>query len=145
MAKIQISGIFGARVLFVLMLFFLSGCATPSKASPRPQAQKRVLDDVLVFRYLEQVDLDRDGVKEIVAIYATGNNSTGVKVIKFHNDKGDIIFERVFNTPDVKLSMKNNIPTLIVEESVQVAAGCSGGRIKNVYRWDGKGFMPVGR
>jgi len=141
MAKIQISGIFGARVLFVLILFFLSGCATATK----PQAKKRFLDDVLVFRYLEQVDLDRDGVKEIIAIYATGNNSSGVKVIKFHNDKGDVVFQRIFNTPDVKLLMKKNIPTLIVEESVQVAAGCRGGRIKSVYRWDGKAFTPSGR
>ena len=115
MNKKQITTGFRIKILFVLILFLLSGCATTSK-EPEPQVRKGVLDDVLVFRDLQQVDLDNDGKKEIVAIYATAVNSSGVKVIKFDKDKGDVVFERVFNNPpNVKFMMEDNIPTLIVE------------------------------
>jgi len=141
MNKKQITAGFRIKILFVLILFLLSGCATTSKA-PEPQARKGVLDDVLVFRDLEQVDLDNDGKKEIVAIYSTAVNSSGVKVIKFHNDKGDVVFERVFNnTPNVKFVMKDNIPSLVVEETGKIR----GPKLKNIYRWDGKAFTLVGK
>jgi len=126
------------EILFALILFLLSGCVTTSKA-PESEVKKGVLDDVLVFRDLEQIDLDKDGVKEIVAIYATGINSTGVKVIKFHNDKGDVIFEHIFNTPSVKFAIKDNIPTLMVEETIQT----TGSKLKSIYHWDGKAFTPL--
>ena len=141
MGKRQISSIFKMKILFVLMLFLSSGCVTTSKA-PEPQARKSVLDDVLVFRDLQQVDLDNDGKKEIVAIYSTAVNSSGVKVIKFHNDKGDVVFERVFNnTPNVKFVMKDNIPSLVVEETGKIR----GRKLKSIYRWDGKAFTLVGK
>lgn len=139
MDKRQIIGIFRAQILFVLMLL-LFGCFAPMKA-PEPLAKKRVMDDVLVFRVLEQIDLDKDGMKEIIAIYATDINSTGVKVIKFHNDGGDVIFKRVFNTPNVEFAMRSGIPTLIVQEKEQTT-GCAWGGLKSTYRWDGKAFAP---
>mgnify|MGYP001604071316 FL=1 len=141
MNKKQITVGFRIKILFVLTLFLLSGCITTSKA-PEPQVKKRVLDDVLVFRDLQQVDLDNDGKKEIVAIYATAVNSSGVKVIKFDKDKGDVVFEHVFNSPpNVKFVMEDNIPTLIVEETIQA----TGRKLKSIYRWNGKAFTLVGK
>ncbi len=138
MDKRQIRGVFRIKILFVLMLFLLSGCITTPKAS-EPQAKKRVLDDVLVFRDLQQVDLDNDGKKEIVAIYATVVNSNGVKVIKFDNEKGEVVFERVFNSQNLKFVMNGNIPTLIVEEIIPA----TGSKLKSIYHWNGKAFAPL--
>jgi PBP1b-binding outer membrane lipoprotein LpoB len=141
MNKKQITPGFRIKILFVLTLFLLSGCVTTSKA-PKPQVKKSVLDDVLVFRDLQQVDLDNDGTKDIIAIYSTTLNSSGVKVIKFDKDKGDVVFERVFNNPpNVKFMMEDNIPTLIVEETIQA----TGRKLKSIYRWNGKAFTLVGK
>lgn len=141
MFKKQVILIRGIKILFVLVLFSLSGCVTPSKA-PKPEANKRVLDDVLVFRDLPQVDLYNKGTKDIVAIYSTYVNSSGVKVIKFDKDKGSVVFEHVFNSPpSVKFVMEGNIPTLIVEETILA----TGRKLKSIYRWDGKAFKPVGK
>jgi len=140
MNKRQITDGFRIKILFVLTLFLLSGCVTTPKAS-KPEVRKGVLDDVLVFRDLQQVDLDNDGTKDIIAVYSTALNLSGVRVIKFDKDKGDVVFERVFNTPNVKFMMEDNIPTLIVEETIQAA----GRKLKNIYRWDGKAFTLVGK
>lgn len=143
MAERQIKAVFITKILFVSILFLLSGCITPSKA-PMPQARRRAMDDVLVFRDLQQIDLDNDGIKDIVAIYAVSSDSSGVKVIKFHNSKGDVIFERVFDTPNVKFAMKDNVPILITEQKVEIA-GCMSGRLKSIYRWNGKAFELAGK
>ena len=143
MAERQIKAVFITKILFVSILFLLSGCVTPSKA-PMPQPRRGALEDVLVFRDLQQVDLDNDGIKDIVAIYAMSAYSSGVKVIKFHNGKGDVIFERVFDTPTVKFAMKDNVPVLITEQKVEIA-GCMSGRFKSIYRWDGKAFKLAGK
>jgi len=141
MFKKQVILMRGIKILFVLTLFLLSGCITTSKA-PEPQVKKRVLDDVLVFRDLQQVDLDNNGTKDIIAIYSTYVNSSGVKVIKFDKDKGDVVFEHVFNNPpNVKFVMEGNIPTLIVEETIPA----TGRKLKSIYRWNGKAFMLVGK
>jgi len=141
MDKSQIGGILRVKILFVLPLLLLSGCVTPSQA-PKPEAKKGVLDDVLVFRDLQQIDLDNNGTKDIIAIYSTKVNSSGVKVIKFDKDKGEVVFEHVFNNPpNVKFVMENNIPTLIVEETILA----TGRKLKSIYRWDGKSFTPVGK
>jgi len=134
----QIKGVFITKILFVSILLLLSGCITPSGA-PMPQARRGALDDVLVFRDLQQLDLDNDGIKDIVAIYAVSADSSGVKVIKFDNSKGNVIFERVFDTPNLKFAMKDNAPILITEQKVEIA-GCINGRLKSIYRWDGKAF-----
>jgi len=139
MNKKQMTAGFRTTILFVSTLFLLSGCVTTSKA-PKPEVRKRVLGDVLVFRDLQQVDLDNDGTKDIIAIYSTTLNSSGVKVIKFDKDKGDVVFERVFNNPpNVKFMMQDNIPNLIVEETIQA----TGRKLKSIYRWDGKAFTLV--
>ncbi len=137
MAKIQISGFIKAEVLFVVIFSLLSGCATP----PKQQPKKRILEDVLVFRDLQQVDLDNDGTKEIVAIYATSNNSTGVKVIKLFDDNGNVVFERIFSTPDVKFWMKNKVGLLSVDSKSEPY----GRKIRSVYRWDSKASSFVGK
>lgn len=123
---------------FLLLPFLLSACATSPK---HPQAHKKsVLHDVLVFNDLKQIDLDGDGTKDIIAVYSSNSNSTGVKVIKFHNDEGDVIFERSFNNPPgVKLIMEDDNPMLIVEMTNEA----TGRKMKDVYRWNGKAFMLV--
>ncbi len=142
MVKRQISNMLGLEIPLVLVLFLLSGCATPSNA-PKPQAQQGVLDDVVVFRDLQQVDLNNDGTKETVAIYTAGANSSGVKVIKFLNGKGDVIYRQTFNTPNVKFMMKDNLPTLMVEQKSSSTGWAMG--TKSFYRWDGKAFTPAGK
>ena len=140
MNKKQITAGFRIKILFVLTLFLLSGCVTTSK-TPEPEVRKSALDDVLVFRNLQQVDLDNDGKKEIVAIYATAVNSSGVRVIKFDKDKGDVVFEHVFNSQNLKFAMEDNVPTLIVEETIQA----TGRKLKSIYRWNGKAFTLIGK
>ncbi|MFH1269492.1 MAG: hypothetical protein ABIH75_00345 [Candidatus Omnitrophota bacterium] len=141
MGKRQIRSILIKSFPFVLILFFLSACATSSR-SPKTGAKSKILHDVVVFRDLKQIDLDNDGTKDIIAIYSTNVNSSGVKVIKFHGDKGDVIFERSFNNPPgVKLVMDQDTPMLIVERTNEA----SGRKIKDIYRWDGKSFELVSK
>jgi hypothetical protein len=135
------------KILFII-IFLLGlggGCSTVSKKASLPaikqEPQKRIMDDVLFFRELQQIDLDKDGTKEIIAIYATGVNSSGVKVIKFDKDRGNIIFKRIFNTPNTKFEMKKGIPVIKFEEIGQVA----GRRVKGAYCWDGKAFILEGK
>jgi len=142
MVKRQISNMLGLEMSFVLILFLLSGCVTSSKA-PKTQAQQGVLDDVVVFRDLQQVDLNNDGTKETVAIYTAGPNSSGVKVIKFSNGKGEVIYKQVFNTPNIKFMIKDNLPTLMVEQKSSSSGWAMG--TKSFYHWDGKTFMPAGK
>lgn len=144
MTRIQNRSILKIEILFifVLMLSFSFGCKTAPKQPPA--VKKGILDDVLVFRDLQQVDLDNDGIKDVVAIYATADNLTGVKAIISRDGKGEVAFEDVFNTADVKLAMKDNRPALIVEQKNE-STGCADGRIKSVYQWDGKAFTLVGK
>lgn len=142
MGKIHICHILKIEILFVFMFFLLFGCKT--MPTQQPAAKKGALDDVLVFRDLQQVDLDNDGVKDIVAIYATPDNLSGVKAVRFHDGKGEVVFEYIFDTPNVKFAMKDSKPTLIVEQKDE-ATGCTGGRIKSVYQWDGKAFTSAGK
>lgn len=134
MAEKQVTGIFKFTLSFAAVLFLLSGCM-----GPQPQPKKGILDDVSVFRDLQQFDLDNDGRKEIIAIYATSANSTGVKVIKFQGDKGEVAFERVFDTPNVTFVVKKK-PVLVVRKKGP-AAGCSSKKSKTLYMWDGKTFV----
>ncbi len=123
----------GIKILFII-LFLLAGCATTMH---RPPVKKDVLADVKVFKDLQQIDLDNDGDKEIVALYVTDTNSTGIKVIKTNKEKGKhIVFERVFNTPNVKFRLKNGTPFLIVRQPEHVG-GCG---LTKVYHWDGMAF-----
>ena len=143
MHKRQITVACKMKILFLLALFLLYGCATTQKAislkTPKQNIRPRITDDVLAFLDLQQIDLDKDGVKEIVAVYSTGINSSGVKVIKLSQDTGSVIFKRIFNTPNTKLIVEKNIPTLIVQEKDYT----TGRILKDAYCWDGKGFIPV--
>jgi len=131
-----------SKIIAVSVLIFLSGCVTlPSRESRKPLHWRGITNDAVVFRDLQQVDLDKDGEKEMIAVYATAANNSGVKVIKFYNGKGEVIFGRHFESPYIKLMMEKNTPVLITEEITQVAAGCSGVRTRNVYRWNGKAFI----
>jgi hypothetical protein len=145
MVKKQVILMRAIKILFIGMLLvgFGGGCSTVSKKIALPAAKQghRITDGVLNFIDLQQIDLDKDGEKEIVAIYAGSVNSSGVKVIKFSKGKGNIIFERIFNTPNTKFEMKNGIPTITFEEIGQVA-GC---RVKGAYYWDGKTFILEGK
>jgi hypothetical protein len=133
--------------VFPLALLFLSGCSTlsekpallpkaPPAVSPvKAQESRKILDDVLVFLDLQEVDLDADGKKEIVAVYSAGENSSGVKVAKFDNGKGSIIFNRIFNNKNTKLEIKNGIPCIISEDY-----DSAGRKLKRSYLWDGTTF-----
>lgn len=122
----------GIKILFMI-LFLLGGCATT-----KLPAKKEILADVVVFKDLQQIDLDKDGDKEIVAVYATNSNSTGVRVIKTNKQKGKhIISEQIFNTSYVKFHLKNGTPSIIVRQP-EYAAGCG---LKKIYHWDGKAFV----
>lgn len=128
---------YGIKILFII-LFLLGGCATTKPSAMKKSRKKELLAGVVFFKELQQIDLDKDGEKEILAIYAAGADSTGVRVIKSNRKKGEhIIFERVFNTPDVKLKLKAGAPYVIVRGSGQ-AAGCG---LRKTYHWDGKAFV----
>jgi hypothetical protein len=76
----------------------------------------------------------------MIAVYSTNSNSSGVKVIKFHNDRGEVIFERSFsNPPGVNLKMDGDTPILVVER----INNDTGRKMRDIYRWNGKAFMLV--
>lgn len=135
MDKKQVTLTARIKVLSVA-LFLLSGClTTESRMATVSAPSKKVLDDVLVFRDLQEIDLDKDGEKEIVAIYVTNTYSSGVAVVKFDNDKGRVIFERTFNTPNIKFEIIKGIPTIILDEKAEYSTLR---RFK--YFWDGEAF-----
>ncbi len=138
MERGQLRNILRMGVLFIAIIFLSSGCLTPPKESA---PKKSVLDDVYVFHDLAQVDLDNDGQKEIVAIYVAALNESGVKVIKFRGDKGEVIFEHVFDTPTLKFMMKGKTPMLMAEYKGD-GTGCSS-RKRVFYRWQGNAFVPA--
>lgn len=125
--------------IIIFLLGLAGGCSTA--APHKKEAKKRFTDDVLFFVDLQEIDLDKDGTKEIIAIYATGVNSSGVKVIKFDKGRGNIIFTRIFNTPNTKFEMRKGIPVIKFEETGQAP----GRRVKGAYRWDGKAFVMQGK
>jgi len=90
--------------------------------------------------WVEEFDLDKDGQKEIIAKYIMGAHSSGVKVIKFHEDKPVILFDRGSGTPNTEFKIVNNIPTLIFEESDYKPDYNTGKRYEEIYQWDGKKF-----
>lgn len=146
----------GITVLFAAL--FLFGCAAmkvkkpaaeapmpggitqekPEVVSPKPRVtKKKVLQDVLVFRDLPQIDLDNDGEKEIVAVYAIDPQSSGVKVIKVSNEDGkNIIFKKAFGTPHIEFEVIDGVPAITVRE-LNPSGGCE---VKKIYYWDGKAF-----
>ena len=110
--------------------------AEPSKVVP-PREYK-ITKDVQVFKDLQQIDLDGDGIKEIIAIYnSTVKNLTGVKVIEISNDKvKNIIFKKSFITPNVKFELRKGTPVIIVKEKEYLF----GLGVNKIYCWNGKSF-----
>jgi len=151
MGKKQIAVFFALRILFIALL--LLGCAmvkrktvppTTAVESPKvvPPRETSITKDVRVFKDLHEIDLDGDGVEEIIAIYSTDKGLTGVKVIKIGNDKVEnIIFKKSFITPDIKFELKKGIPTIIVKEKEYLF----GLGLNKIYVWDGKTFVRKGK
>ncbi len=129
--------------LAVLLLLLLGGCRT---TPPLDKADKdkygyrlkpRIVDGVLVFLDLQQIDLDNDGKKEIVGIYNAGLNLRGVKVIKENSQTDNkVIFSKVFNTNNLRIKIKKGVLTLIMKD--RDSAGCG---LTKFYHWDGKEFI----
>jgi hypothetical protein len=128
----------GIQILCIIV-FLLAGCATAKKTPPQARQERRpsVWDGVSVFRDLQEIDLDGDGQKEIIAIYAATGNTSGVKVIKLHTGEGEIIFARAFNTPNTKFMVKKGVPIILCDE----VGPTTGRRFKGAYRWDGRAFV----
>lgn len=132
--------------LISLAVFFFSGCATSPKkctAKKNSAAHKGVSAkecfltcDVLAFRDFIEADLDKDGVKEIVAVYYANNDSIGVKVIKADESGHRIIFNKYYSCGDVSVAIDNGLPVISVKKSK-----CIISYPKTVkYRWSGESF-----
>ena len=135
----------------IFAFFFLAGCASGRKvvrpernaqkkttvAAPPVHEKKKLFDDAIRFIDLEEVDLDKDGKKELVAIYVVGPELRGVKVVKFKDKdrkEGAVIFKRIFSGFEVRLEERNGIPTLIAENRDYQ----TGQSTKATYVWDAK-------
>lgn len=95
-----------------------------------------VRGDVLSFIDLKEFDADKDGEKEIAAIYNAGLNLRGVKIIKINDQLGrNVIFSKVFNTNDLRLKVSHGLLSLMVKD--QYSSGCG---LNKFYIWDGKEF-----
>jgi len=153
MVEKQISILFALRILFIALL--LSGCVTVKRKavppatvveSPKavPPRNIGITKDVRVFKDLQQVDLDGDGTKEIIAIYSkrANENLTGVKVIKIINDKvGDIVFKMTFYTPNIRFQSKKDTSCIIAQDKAELF----GLLFNRIYCWDGKSFVAKGK
>jgi len=130
-------------IQFLLIALFLTvGCSTLNKgvcqrSRPKMAQKKKITNDVLVFLDLQQIDLDQDRQNEIIAVYSTNMNATGVKVIKFHGKGCDIIYHRSFNSQSTRLRIEKGTPIITVE-GTDYPVGCG---LKNTYIWDGKAFV----
>lgn len=159
MTKKQKPILFAMRILFIVLL--LTGCTTvkrkatstitpkqrkePIAEPPKvvPPRENKITKDVQVFKDLQQIDLDGDGVKEIIAIYSKriNENLSGVKVIKISNDKVEnIIFQKSFITSNIKFELRKGIPAIIVKEKEYLF----GLGLNKIYRWNGKSYVAKG-
>lgn len=156
MGKKQIIDIYRITLLF-LMLFFICGCSTAKKKTmpltvpqqkevskyksivkERMHAKNKLTWDVMAFRDLQQIDLDNDGEKDIVAVYTHSLNCSGVKVIKVNKDKGEVVFRQIFISPNTKIKIKDGVPMIIVRDvNLFGALG-----LRKIYLWNGKTFVP---
>lgn len=131
------------KVLFVVIIL-LFGCSTAKKKPviqdvAKKEVKKTLLDELLVFKDLQQIDLDSDGIKEIIGVYSTPTiYTTGVVVIKIRGTgQKEILYKKIFNTPNVSLKIVRGLPNIIVVDK-DSNTGCGFSR---VYRWDGKNFV----
>jgi len=89
----------------------------------------------------KEFDLDGDGKKEAIVIYARGTHHSGVKVMRFDGDKADIIFNESCSTPNADFKIVKGVPTIMLEDSDYGLDYATGKRHKRTYRWDGKNFI----
>ncbi len=129
-----------------LAVFFFSGCATsPRKCSAKKSStvHKKVSTkecfltcDVVAFRDFIEADLDKDGVKEIIAVYYANNDSVGVKVIKADESGHRVIFNKYYSCGDVSVTVENGLPVISIKKSKCIVSYPK--TIK--YRWKGESF-----
>lgn len=115
------------------------------------------MPDAVVIYDLQEVDLDRDGIKEIVAVYMIDPYSTGVKVFRAEEgQKEKIIFKEVYKSSEVKFKIEKDSAMLVVRPDVKLRStgddtllvvkdkksACPAVKQK-LYRWDGSAFVAV--
>lgn len=106
-------------------------------AAVKKIVKKKLTWDVITFRDLQQVDLDNDGEKDIVAVYVPSLNCSGVKVIRVTKQKGEVVFNKTFMTPNAKIEIKNGVPMIIIRD-INLFAGLGA---KKIYLWNGNTFV----
>jgi len=139
-----------AKAVFCVLAFMSAGCLTPERKGPHvpdhpPElvnailSQKEVTGDVVIFKDIRQLDIDKDGEKEIITVFAGKARTSGVKVIKPSlGEENSVIYEQLFATPNTQIVIKEGACTIIAEdfdldkESV----------VKKSYHWNGKTFVP---
>lgn len=129
------------QLIFIWTALFclISGCTTLNKS--HQNTIKKIMKKELAWFYkIKPIDLDKDGEKEAVVIYAFGTHHSGVKVIKFSGEKTDILFEDTSATPNIEFKIYKGTPIIIVEESEYAPDYASSRRYKKIYQWDGKTF-----
>ena len=99
-------------------------------------------EDPTLFN-IERIDLDRNGVNEVIFTYVSGAHSSGAKVVRFNGNELQIIFQHGSTTSNTEFEVINNIPMLIFEESDYTPDYNSGKRFKEIYRWNGEIFANV--
>jgi hypothetical protein len=101
-------------------------------------SKKIVMDDVLFYHDLQEIDLNEDEKPEIVAIYTNNLNLGAVKVLKIKDDKIEgVIFQETFNSPEIKFQVKEGMPIIIVKEKSYPF----GFKTSKVYQWNGRAFI----
>lgn len=140
------------QLITVLLIIFFFLSLPLDSAFSLSDSRKKAIDEIMDADgvvtnayWVEEFDLDNDGQKEIIAKYIIGAHSSGVKVIKFQNDKPVILFDRGSGTPNTRFEIINNIPTLIFEESDYKPDYNTGKRYEEMYRWDGETFVGKGK
>lgn len=141
------------KIVFCALILLLSGCAVKQKKELSPLyppehprefvdtmlSDKKITGDIVFFKDIQQVNLDKDGEKEILAVFAGRANTSGVKVIKpsLGEEKG-VIFEQVFPTPNTRIVIKDDEYAIIAEDFDIGQERV----VKKTYRWNGKAFVP---
>jgi hypothetical protein len=126
--------------LQILIIIFALGCVTTKNktVSTKQVFPRKLTDDVVFFRNLQQVDLDNDGQKDIVALYVNHYNLNAVKIIKPNNKgRGNVVFKQIFSSNDAVMRISNGTPVIIVKERFSIPWFTQ----KKAYRWNGEGFM----
>lgn len=116
-----------------------------SKSASLTLAQKKAIkkivdEDLGIDPHTTEVDLNKDGQKEVIVIYGRFPHHSNVEVIKFDGDKTNILFEEASNTPNIIFKIIKKIPTLIIEQSDYTPCYETGKIHKEIYQWDGKTF-----